>query len=152
MGVVAHHYPGHLQHVRRAGTHHCIVEVADHTETGSARHVHVSYLYHPSSTRRRWRQELQLDLVPPARTVERLLELESHLEEALRLNSANEFPFRLPRENLFPPRRYDPEQLQVRANVVCTTPVGHLAPTQPGSTYPVVRKLTRRANIRQRPS
>src|ERR687889_2919812 len=83
MGVVAHHYPGHLQHVRRAGTHHCIVEVADHTETGSARHEHVSFRSHPSSTRRRWRQELQLDLVPPARTVERLLKPEAQLEEAL---------------------------------------------------------------------
>src|ERR687897_1946437 len=81
MGVVAYHYPGHLQHVRRAGTHHCIVEVADHTETGSARHEHVSYRSHPSSTRRRWRQELQPDLVPPTRTVERLRKLEAHLEE-----------------------------------------------------------------------
>src|SRR5919107_2620586 len=83
MGVVAYHYPGHLQHVRRAGKHHCIVEVADNTETGSARHEHVSYRSHPSSTRRRWRQKLQPDLVPPARTVERLLKLEAHLEEAL---------------------------------------------------------------------
>src|SRR5829696_8369614 len=91
MSVVAYHYPGHLQHVRRAGTHHRIVEIADHTETGSARHEHVSYRSHPSSTRRRWRQELQPDLVPPARTVERLRKLEAHLEEALHVGGGLDY-------------------------------------------------------------
>src|SRR5215210_5899721 len=52
---------------------------------GSVRHEHVSFRSHPSSTRRRWREELQPDLVPRARTVERLRKLEAYLEEALHI-------------------------------------------------------------------
>ena len=83
VGIVAHHDPGHLQHAGRAGADYRVVEVTDHTETGSVRNedvsLRISPLPHPETAAR-------ATPTPPGATsptVERLLKPEAHLEEAL---------------------------------------------------------------------